>query len=304
MKKKRNLLFIIVALATILVAGAITLKKTSRKMNKTENAAAAAQTAGGDALVLLETSEGNIKVRLFGDTPKHRDNFLKLVKEGYYNGVLFHRVINEFMVQTGDPDSKNAPAGKALGAGGPDYTLEAEIVYPKHYHKRGALAAARQGDQVNPERRSSGSQFYIVTGKAYNDSTLKQMERQLQMMQKQQIFNELTKQHKDSIMAMRRNRDQAGLQKLQDELVAITEQKAAENPAALTSEQREVYATQGGTPHLDNQYTVFGEVVEGMDVVDKIEKAETDGRDRPVSDIRIISAKVVDKLTALHSLTD
>ena len=292
MKKKRNLLFIIVALATILVAGAITLKKTSRKMNKTENAAAAAQTAGGDALVLLETSEGNIKVRLFGDTPKHRDNFLKLVKEGYYNGVLFHRVINEFMVQTGDPDSKNAPAGKALGAGGPDYTLEAEIVYPKHYHKRGALAAARQGDQVNPERRS---QFYIVTGKAYNDSTLKQMERQLQMMQKQQIFNELTKQHKDSIMAMRRNRDQAGLQKLQDELVAITEQKAAENPAALTSEQREVYATQGGTPHLDNQYTVFGEVVEGMDVVDKIEKAETDGRDRPVSDIRIISAKVVDK---------
>ena len=295
MKKKRNLLFIIVALATILVSGAITMKKTSRKMNKTENAAAAAQTAGGDALVLLETSEGNIKVRLFGDTPKHRDNFLKLVKEGYYNGVLFHRVINEFMVQTGDPDSKNAPAGKALGAGGPDYTLEAEIVYPKHYHKRGALAAARQGDQVNPERRSSGSQFYIVTGKAYNDSTLKQMERQLQMMQKQQIFNELTKQHKDSIMAMRRNRDQAGLQKLQDELVAITEQKAAENPAALTSEQREVYATQGGTPHLDNQYTVFGEVVEGMDVVDKIEKAETDGRDRPVSDIRIISAKVVDK---------
>lgn len=295
MKKKRNLLFIIVTLATILVAGAITLKKTSRKMNKTENAAAAAQTAGGDALVLLETSEGNIKVRLFGDTPKHRDNFLKLVKEGYYNGVLFHRVINEFMVQTGDPDSKNAPAGKALGAGGPDYTLEAEIVYPKHYHKRGALAAARQGDQVNPERRSSGSQFYIVTGQAYNDSTLKQMERQLQMMQKQQIFNELTKQHKDSIMAMRRNRDQAGLQKLQDELVAITEQKAAENPAALTSEQREVYATQGGTPHLDNQYTVFGEVVEGMDVVDKIEKAETDGRDRPVSDIRIISAKVVDK---------
>lgn len=295
MKKKRNLLFIIVTLATILVAGAITLKKTSRKMNKTENAAAAAQTAGGDALVLLETSEGNIKVRLFGDTPKHRDNFLKLVKEGYYNGVLFHRVINEFMVQTGDPDSKNAPAGKALGAGGPDYTLEAEIVYPKHYHKRGALAAARQGDQVNPERRSSGSQFYIVTGKAYNDSTLKHMERQLQMMQKQQIFNELTKQHKDSIMAMRRNRDQAGLQKLQDELVAITEQKAAENPAALTSEQREVYATQGGTPHLDNQYTVFGEVVEGMDVVDKIEKAETDGRDRPVSDIRIISAKVVDK---------
>ena len=245
--------------------------------------------------VNIETTEGNIKVRLFNDTPLHRDNFVKLAKEGYYNGLLFHRVINDFMVQGGDPNSKDAPAGKRLGEGGPGYTVEAEITEPVHIHRRGALAAARQGDQVNPERRSSGSQFYIVTGKAYNDSTLKQMERQLQMMQKQQIFNELTKQHKDSIMAMRRNRDQAGLQKLQDELVAITEQKAAENPAALTSEQREVYATQGGTPHLDNQYTVFGEVVEGMDVVDKIEKAETDGRDRPVSDIRIISAKVVDK---------
>lgn len=296
MKKKRNLLLIIVAIATMVVAGAITLQKSSRKMNKTENnATAKGIDTAADAFVLLETSEGNIKVRLFGDTPKHRDNFLKLVNDGYYDGVLFHRVINEFMVQTGDPDSKNAPAGKTLGAGGPDYTLDAEIIYPKHFHKRGALAAARQGDQVNPERRSSGSQFYIVTGKAYNDSTLNQMERQLQMMQKQQIFNDLTKQHKDTIMAMRRNRDQAGLQALQDELVAITEKKAAEKPAVMTPEQRQAYATLGGTPHLDNQYTVFGEVIEGMEVVGKIEKAETDGRDRPINDIRIISAKVIDR---------
>ena len=283
-----------VIVATIVAAGAVTLKKSSKKMSDQTTAAQTA--ANADAFVEIQTSEGDITVRLFGDTPKHRDNFLKLVKEGYYDNVLFHRVINEFMVQTGDPDSKAAPVGKMLGSGGPGYTLDAEIVYPAHFHKRGALAAARQGDQVNPERRSSGSQFYIVTGKAYNDSTLSQMERQLDMMQKQQIFNDLTKQYKDSIMNMRRNRDQAGLQALQEELIAITEKKAAENPASLTPAQRESYTTQGGTPHLDGQYTVFGEVVSGMDVVDKIEKAETDGNDRPVKDIRILSMKEVDKM--------
>ncbi len=197
------------------------------------------------------------------------------------------------MVQTGDPDSKTAPAGKMLGSGGPGYDIEAEIVYPTHFHKRGALAAARQGDQVNPERRSSGSQFYIVTGKAYNDSTLNQMERQLQMMQKQNIFNDLAREHRDSIMTLRRNRDQAGLQALQDELVAITEKKAAEAPARLTAEQREAYTTTGGTPHLDNQYTVFGEVVDGMDVIDKIEKVETDSHDRPLKDVKILSMRVL-----------
>ncbi len=283
-----------VIVATIVAAGAVTLKKSSKKMSDQTTAVQTA--ANADAFVEIQTSEGDITVRLFGDTPKHRDNFLKLVKDGYYDNVLFHRVINEFMVQTGDPESKSAPVGKMLGSGGPGYTLDAEIVYPAHFHKRGALAAARQGDQVNPERRSSGSQFYIVTGKAYNDSTLSQMERQIDMMQKQQIFNDLTKQYKDSIMNMRRNRDQAGLQALQEELIAITEKKAAENPASLTPAQREAYTTKGGTPHLDGQYTVFGEVVSGMDVVDKIEKAETDGNDRPVKDIRILSMKEVDKM--------
>lgn len=197
------------------------------------------------------------------------------------------------MVQTGDPDSKNAPAGKSLGSGGPDYTLEAEIKYPAHFHQKGALAAARQGDQVNPQRRSSGSQFYIVTGKVYNDSTLKMMEKQLQNQQMQSIFNELTAQHRDTIMAMRRDRDTAGLQKLQEELIAQTEARAKENPAQFTPEQRQAYTTVGGTPHLDNQYTVFGQVVEGMDVVEKIEKAETDPRDRPTNDIRILSMKIL-----------
>lgn len=291
MKKLRNLLLAgSVAIAAI-VGGAVTLNK-SRSSSKNIKEMTK-QNKPGDVLVEIKTTEGNLTVRLFGDTPRHRDNFVKLAKEGYYNGVLFHRVINEFMVQTGDPDSKTAPAGKMLGSGGPGYDIEAEIVYPTHFHKRGALAAARQGDQVNPERRSSGSQFYIVTGKAYNDSTLNQMERQLQMMQKQNIFNDLAREHRDSIMTLRRNRDQAGLQALQDELVAITEKKAAEAPARLTAEQREAYTTTGGTPHLDNQYTVFGEVVDGMNVIDKIEKVETDSHDRPLKDVKILSMRVL-----------
>lgn len=247
----------------------------------------------GDVLVDIKTSLGDIRVLLYNNTPKHRDNFIKLVEENFYNGTLFHRVINEFMIQAGDPDSKGAPAGKMLGSGGPGYQIDAEIVYPQYFHKRGALAAARQGDQVNPERKSSGSQFYIVTGKVYNDSTLKQLDQQLGMMAKQRIFNSLAAENKDRIMELRRNRDQAGLQALQDELIAQTEAKAAANPAKLTPEQIEAYSTIGGTPHLDNDYTVFGEVIEGMDVVAKIEKVATGNADRPVEDVKIISAAIV-----------
>lgn len=286
----KKIMGIIIAASMVFAAGAAIIRHTKKKMNSSKYTHELAQ---GDALVEIKTSEGDIVVRLFGDTPAHRDNFLKLAREGYYDGVLFHRVINEFMVQTGDPDSKNAPAGKALGMGGPDYTLEAEIKYPAHFHRRGALAAARQGDQVNPERRSSGSQFYIVTGKTYNDSTLGQVDRQLQMSQMQDIFNKLTQQHRDTIMELRRNRDTAALQALQQQLVAQTEAEAKENPARLTDQQRQAYKEHGGAPHLDNQYTVFGQVVEGQDVVDKIEKAETDGRDRPLADIRIISMKIL-----------
>lgn len=251
------------------------------------------QNDSNNVIVDITTSLGDIQVMLYGDTPKHSENFVKLVKEGFYNGTLFHRVINEFMVQAGDPDSKNAPAGKQLGMGDPGYTIEAEFVYPKHFHKKGALAAARTGDNINPERRSSGSQFYIVTGKTYNDNQLNQMEKQMKMQQQQAIFDSLAAQHKDSIMALRKNRDQAGLQKLQEELVAITTQEAAKNPAKLTPEQREAYKTIGGTPHLDGQYTVFGEVIKGMDVVEKIEKAETLPGDRPKEDIKIIKMSIV-----------
>ena len=209
---------------------------------------------------------GDIIVRLYDETPIHRDNFIKLVKEGYYDGTLFHRVIKDFMIQGGDPDSKGAPAGKMLGVGGPDYTLEAEIKEGL-FHKRGALAAARQGDEVNPERRSSGSQF-------------------LKMQKVQSVFNQLVSEHRDEIMQMRRDRNRAGLQELQDKLVAEAEKQSADF-AGLTEEQMKIYSTIGGTPHLDGQYTVFGEVEEGLDVVDMIQTTATGRGDRPVDDLEM-----------------
>ena len=232
--------------------------------------------------VKIQTMLGDIVVRLYDETPIHRDNFVKLVKEGYYDGTLFHRVIKNFMIQGGDPDSKGAPAGKMLGVGGPDYTLEAEIK-DGLFHKRGALAAARQGDEVNPERRSSGSQFYIVWGDVYNEGQLRQFSKQLRMQKVQDAFNALAKEHRDEIMQMRRDRNRAGLQELQDKLVSEAEAKVGK--AGLTDEQLKLYSTIGGTPHLDGQYTVFGEVEEGLDVVEMIQSSATGRADRPLDDI-------------------
>ena len=233
----------------------------------------------------IQTMLGDIVVRLYDETPIHRDNFVKLAKEGYYDGTLFHRVIKGFMIQGGDPDSKGAPAGKTLGVGGPEYTLEAEIK-DGLYHKRGALAAARQGDEVNPERRSSGSQFYIVWGQTYKEGQLRQLNQQLKMQQTQNIFNQLVAAHKDEIMQMRRERNREGLQELQDKLVAEAEQKAA-SYTGLTEEQQILYTTLGGTPHLDGQYTVFGEVEEGLDIVEMIQSSATGRSDRPLDDIEM-----------------
>ena len=171
---------------------------------------------------------------------------------------------------------------------------DAEILCPTHINKRGALAAARTGDNVNPLRRSSGSQFYIVTGRTFTDAQLDQMEHQARMQQKQDIFNRLASERRDTIMNLRRNRDQAGLQALQDSLVKLTEEEAAQNPFAYSDQQRDVYRTQGGAPHLDGAYTVFGEVLEGLDTVEAIEKAATDAADRPVDDVKIISMKVLE----------
>ena len=227
---------------------------------------------------------GDLVVRLYDETPIHRDNFVKLVKEGYYDGTLFHRVIKDFMIQGGDPDSKGAPSGKMLGVGGPDYTLEAEIK-DGLFHKRGDLAAARQGDEVNPERRSSGSQFYIVWGQVYNEGQLHQFSKQLKMQKIQSAFNKLAREHHDEILQMRRERNRAGLQELQDKLAA--EADAQVTGGGLTEEQRMVYSTIGGTPHLDGQYTVFGEVEEGLDVVEMIQGTTTGRGDRPIDDIEM-----------------
>ncbi len=244
--------------------------------------------------VAVKTTAGDFTVLLYGDTPKHRDNFVRLVNEGYYDGTLFHRVIKDFMIQAGDPDSRDAKPGQALGAGGPDYKIDAEIVFPKHFHKRGALAAARQGDQVNPMKQSSGSQFYVVTGRKSSEAEMNQMANHLQQKRMQTIFNNLAMAHRDSIIEMQRRGDRAGLQALQDTLIKQTEAEAANSQApAITDEMRKAYTTVGGAPHLDGDYTVFGEVIEGMDTIDRIEKAETDGRDRPSEDIRIISMKIL-----------
>lgn len=192
--------------------------------------------------VKIETNKGTMTVMLYDDTPLHRDNFVKLTESGFYNDLLFHRVIKSFMIQGGDPDSKDAPAGKQLGMGGPGYTIPAEIKSDR-FHKKGALAAARTGDQINPKRESSGSQFYIVDGQKYTDMQLDNMEKQM--------------------------------------------------GTKFSKSQRDAYVELGGTPHLDNQYTVFGEVIEGLSVIDKIANVETARGDRPLEDVKIIKMTVI-----------
>ncbi len=274
---------------------AFTLMSCSANNADSESQSSASQKGKTEKMtkVELETSLGKIVVELYNETPQHRDNFIKLVKEGYYDGVLFHRVIKDFMIQTGDGNSKTAGPETSLGDGDPGYTIEAEFVYPKYFHKRGALAAARTGDQVNPERRSSGSQFYIVTGKVYSSDELQMMTKRMNDVKKQDIFRRLITENSAKIDELQNNHDSEGIKTLQNELIQKTEAEAAENPFKMTDEQINAYTSIGGTPHLDGQYTVFGEVVEGMDVVDKIQNTTTGRLDRPTIDIRIIKAKIV-----------
>ena len=278
---KRNL----IVLLTILVCGLTACKPGQKKEENMEK----------ETKLKIETSAGDITVKLYNETPKHRDNFIKLVKDGTYEGTLFHRVIKDFMIQAGDPESKKAPKGKVLGAGDVGYTVPAEFVYPKYFHKKGALSAARQGDEVNPDKASSGCQFYIVTGKVYNDSTLLGMEQQMNQMRLNNAFNALAQKHMKEIYKMRKNNDQDGLMDLQDSLIAQAEAQVAKEPEfKFTPEQVKAYTTMGGTPHLDGAYTVFGEVLEGMDIVDKIQKVKTDRNDRPEEDVVIKKVTVID----------
>lgn len=243
-------------------------------------------------LVKLETTMGNITVALYNETPKHRDNFIKLVKEGVYDSTLFHRVIKQFMIQAGDPDSKNASDTAMLGSGDVGYTIPAEF-NPKFFHKKGVLAAARQGDDVNPEKASSGCQFYIVTGRKFTEPQLLGMENKINEQREEALFDSLARQHMKEIYKMRKVGDNAGLLELQDTLEAQARELAdKEEKFRFTPEQIKAYSTIGGAPHLDGSYTVFGEVTEGMEVVDNIEIAKTNRADRPIENIRILKASI------------
>lgn len=248
---------------------------------------------GNETLVRLETTQGNITLKLYDETPKHRDNFIKLVKDGVYDSTLFHRVIRNFMIQAGDPQSKTASDTAMLGNGDVGYTVPAEF-NPKFFHKRGVLAAARQGDEVNPDRESSGCQFYIVTGRKFSEAQLINLENQMNEARVGSVFQELARKHMKEIYKLRRAGDNDGLLELQDTLEAQALAQAGKEPALkFTKEQIQAYTTVGGAPHLDGAYTIFGEVVEGMDVVEKIGNAKTGRADRPVVDIRILKAEVL-----------
>ncbi|MDL2247588.1 peptidylprolyl isomerase [Bacteroides sp. OttesenSCG-928-J23] len=249
-----------------------------------------------DYMVKIETTMGDIVVKLYDETPKHRDNFIKLAKDSTYEGTLFHRVIKDFMIQAGDPESKTATKGQMLGSGDVGYTLPAEFVYPKYFHKKGVLSAARMGDNVNPKKESSGCQFYIVTGRVFDEATLLSMEQQKNSNDSKMntAFYALAGKHKDEIQKMQKENDNDGLMKLQEKLLKEAEKEVAKMPTfKFTPEQIEAYTTVGGAPHLDDAYTVFGEVVEGMNVVDSIQQVETNAQDRPEEDVKIIKVTVL-----------
>lgn len=270
--------------------------KTKRRavVKKTKKIETVMPTSDKTIKAKIQTTEGDIIVLLYNDTPKHRDNFIKVAKDGVYNGTLFHRVIKDFMVQGGDVTSKDAKPGQQLGSGDLGYQVDAEILCPTHFHKYGALAAARTADQVNPERKSSATQFYIVTGQKFNKAKLDSLNKQKEYREKQDIFMKLATPYRKEIMKLRAARDTAGEEALRQRLVDEAEAEYAKNPVTMTAEQIEAYTTVGGTPHLDGAYTVYGEVTEGMDIVEKIQNAKTDRSDRPLNDIRIISVEIME----------
>lgn len=240
-----------------------------------------------ETVVLISTDFGEIKLKLFDETPEHKKNFIKLIEEGFYDDLLFHRVIENFMIQGGDPDSRNAQAGVRLGGGGPGYTVPAEI-RPDFYHKKGAIAAARRGGPGNPEKRSSGCQFYIVQGEVLTPGKLDT----LQMMKNSGAKNDLMKKHfqseREKLSEFQKNQDHEGLNiymaMIREKVDSIYE---AGPKFSFSEEQVQAYTTIGGYPSLDGEYTVFGEVIEGLEVLDEIAAVQTDQFDRPESDIQM-----------------
>ena len=236
--------------------------------------------------VQIETDFGIIKIRLYDETPLHRDNFIKLVNDGVYTDLLFHRVIQGFMIQGGDPVSKNAEPGKRLGEGDLGYTIPAEF-NPKFFHHRGVLAAAREGDQANPEKRSSASQFYILQGKVFRSGELDTLLVNLTEGRKVKLFQDKVKKVKDELNKLNSEGKQNELTARLNQIKAeVSAEDAALPPFTFSEEQRTAYTTVGGYPSLDNNYTIFGEVIEGLEVLDKIAAQATDQFNRPLQDIR------------------
>jgi cyclophilin family peptidyl-prolyl cis-trans isomerase len=244
-------------------------------------------------IVTLETTYGKITLRLYPETAKHCDNFLKLVNQGFYNGVLFHRVIANFMIQAGDPKSKTAAANATLGAGDVGYTIPAEFVYPQYYHKRGALAAAREADKRNPLKASSVNQFYIVQGRVFTPEELQEMEKTNYLKLTEKLYQEAASTKQAQFNKLKIENNPVKLDALRDSLLNEVRNMIIKNPSyKFTEQQRKDYTTIGGTPHLDGNYTVFGEVIEGLDVVEKISKAQTTENNRPVENIVVVKAEV------------
>lgn len=250
------------------------------------NAYGQSENTNKEKQVQIETPYGTIKIKLYDETPLHRDNFVKLTGEGFYTDLLFHRVIQGFMIQGGDPNSKNAAPGQMLGSGDLGYTIPAEI-NSKFFHRRGVLAAARQGDAVNPEKRSSASQFYIMQGKVFRDTELDSLLAKLEDNRKMSLMQA-------RIKAVEPELNKLGTEGRQEELRArinaVRDSVAAEAARlpqlSFSAEQRKAYTTIGGYPSLDNNYTIFGEVLQGMNVVDSIAKQPVNSNNRPLKDIR------------------
>lgn len=238
-------------------------------------------------LVQIETKYGKIKIKLYNETPLHRDNFLKLVNEGFYNDLLFHRVVKDFMIQGGDPGSRKTADSTHSEVAVPEQRIPAEILNPGLFHKKGALSAARTGNDVNPEKESSSSQFFIVTGKKYSEKDIKKLEDSRIEQTRQKLYNELQAENKGRIKDFYGSGDLDGLAAFRQGLYSQADEAAKIANPLFSAEQRQTYKDEGGTPHLDGEYTVFGQVIEGMDVVDKIQKEKTDPSDRPVNDIKM-----------------
>ena len=244
-----------------------------------------------NTIVLIKTSLGDIRVKLYDNTPTHRDNFIKLVNMGFYDGISFHRVIKDFMIQAGDPATRSGLTKEQLDTLD-KYTIPAEF-RRDHWHKKGALAAAREGNEVNPEMRSSGTQFYIVQGKRVSEAEVTATGERINSNMKQALFSKLIRETADSARRAGTPLEDSEIQerasmKMFDYLTTIGEYK-------FSKEQIDSYINNGGVPRLDGTYTVFGEVIEGIEVVDRIAAAQTNAADKPVNDIKILKMKLVSK---------